>query len=198
MIQILVEIHSRTIFAWSFWKIQSTIVRPIVWRWIFLFFFLRSPHRNFPTTFSFVNFLHYCLGRAWTLNKHLCIHANINLFRCLFTFNIYRGANYNLLKHNCNTFSEDLCQFLCGTSIPKYILDLPQEILSTPIGQTLAPLIGKKYHTRWSWSDSEITLFSWHFQNKSVAALVPTQHFRLNHKPPHADKVQVLKSWILK
>jgi hypothetical protein len=53
----------------------------------------------------------------------------------------FRGACYDLLKHNCNSFSEDLCQFLCGTSIPKYILDLPQEILSSPIGQTLAPLL---------------------------------------------------------
>lgn len=55
----------------------------------------------------------------------------------------FRGANYNLLKHNCNTFSQELCQFLCGVSIPKYILDLPQDILSTPLGQSLAPLIGK-------------------------------------------------------
>lgn len=53
----------------------------------------------------------------------------------------FRGSNYTLLKHNCNNFSEDLCQFLCGTSIPKYILDLPSEVLSTPLGQTLAPLI---------------------------------------------------------
>lgn len=53
-----------------------------------------------------------------------------------------RGSSYSLLKHNCNSFSEDLCQFLCGTSIPKYILDLPQEFLSTPLGQTLGPLIG--------------------------------------------------------
>jgi desumoylating isopeptidase 1 len=52
-----------------------------------------------------------------------------------------RGSKYTLLKHNCNTFSEDLCQFLCGNSIPKYILDLPQEILATPLGQQLAPLI---------------------------------------------------------
>ena len=34
-----------------------------------------------------------------------------------------------------------MCQFLCGANIPKYILDLPSEILSTPLGQTLAPLI---------------------------------------------------------
>lgn len=45
------------------------------------------------------------------------------------------------MRHNCNTFSEELCQFLCGTSIPKFILDLPYDLLSTPIGQTLAPLI---------------------------------------------------------
>ncbi|XP_055699172.1 uncharacterized protein LOC129799373 isoform X2 [Phlebotomus papatasi] len=53
----------------------------------------------------------------------------------------FRGSCYNLLKHNCNTFSNDLCQFLCGISIPKYILDLPQEFLGTPLGQTLGPLI---------------------------------------------------------
>lgn len=53
----------------------------------------------------------------------------------------FRGSKYSLLKHNCNTFSEDLCQFLCGVGIPKYILDLPQEFLSTPLGQTLGPLI---------------------------------------------------------
>ncbi|XP_031617589.1 uncharacterized protein LOC116337292 isoform X2 [Contarinia nasturtii] len=53
----------------------------------------------------------------------------------------FRGASYNLLKHNCNIFSQELCQFLCGNSVPKYILDLPQDILSTPLGQSLAPLI---------------------------------------------------------
>ncbi|XP_055531305.1 uncharacterized protein LOC129722091 [Wyeomyia smithii] len=53
----------------------------------------------------------------------------------------FRGSKYNLKNHNCNTFSEDLCQFLCGIGIPKYILDLPQELLSTQLGQTLLPLI---------------------------------------------------------
>ncbi|GAB0093109.1 uncharacterized protein DMENIID0001_081720 [Sergentomyia squamirostris] len=53
----------------------------------------------------------------------------------------FRGSCYSLLKHNCNTFSNDLCQFLCGISIPKNILDLPQEFLGTPLGQTLGPLI---------------------------------------------------------
>lgn len=67
--------------------------------------------------------------------------ARENIF--FFLFICCRGSCYSLLKHNCNTFSEDLCQFLCGASIPKYILDLPQEFLSTPLGQSLGPLIGK-------------------------------------------------------
>lgn len=55
-------------------------------------------------------------------------------------FFIFRGTSYNLLQHNCNNFSDELAQFLCGKGIPSYILDLPSEILSTPLGQSLAPL----------------------------------------------------------
>lgn len=137
MIQCLVEIHSRTIFASSFRKTKSTMVlyaRLCDYELCCFFCLLRSSQQKIFRR----HFLHLLLG--WRVNKHLCV---INLFWCFVSFNHYRGANYNLLKHNCNTFSEDLCQFLCGTSIPKYILDLPQEILSTPIGQSLAPLIGK-------------------------------------------------------
>ncbi|KMQ95448.1 hypothetical protein RF55_4339 [Lasius niger] len=36
---------------------------------------------------------------------------------------------------------EELSNFLVGKGIPKYILDLPEEILQTPIGQALSPLI---------------------------------------------------------
>lgn len=46
-----------------------------------------------------------------------------------------------MVRHNCNHFSEEVAQFLCGVSIPKYILDLPDVLLSTPLGQTLRPLI---------------------------------------------------------
>ncbi|GJQ72124.1 hypothetical protein Trydic_g3219 [Trypoxylus dichotomus] len=49
----------------------------------------------------------------------------------------YAGHNYKLLTHNCNVFSNDIAQFLCGASIPKHILDLPNEILQT----RLTPLI---------------------------------------------------------
>ncbi|XP_071442307.1 uncharacterized protein [Hetaerina americana] len=53
----------------------------------------------------------------------------------------FSPGTYNLVKNNCNNFSDEVAQFLCGSSIPKYILDLPEELLSTPLGQTLRPLL---------------------------------------------------------
>ncbi|KAL6261941.1 hypothetical protein P5V15_007024 [Pogonomyrmex californicus] len=48
---------------------------------------------------------------------------------------------YSIFKHNCNSFTEEVSNFLVGKDIPKFILDLPGEILQTPIGQALGPLI---------------------------------------------------------
>nr|XP_050844502.1 uncharacterized protein LOC127061535 isoform X2 [Vespula vulgaris]XP_050844503.1 uncharacterized protein LOC127061535 isoform X2 [Vespula vulgaris] len=53
----------------------------------------------------------------------------------------FAPGTYNLFKHNCNTFTEEVSNFLAGKGIPKYILDLPEEILQTPVGQALEPLI---------------------------------------------------------
>ena len=30
----------------------------------------------------------------------------------------YQPEHYSLLKHNCNHFSNDFCQLLCGNAIP--------------------------------------------------------------------------------
>ncbi|KAL1130828.1 hypothetical protein AAG570_012069, partial [Ranatra chinensis] len=51
------------------------------------------------------------------------------------------GESYNLIKHNCNNFSDEVSQFLVGTGIPSYILNLPEEIINTPFGQTFRGLI---------------------------------------------------------
>ncbi|KAF1374174.1 hypothetical protein PFLUV_G00246810 [Perca fluviatilis] len=48
---------------------------------------------------------------------------------------------YNLFEHNCNTFTNEVAQFLTGKTIPSYITDLPSEVLSTPFGQALRPLL---------------------------------------------------------
>ncbi|NWQ61130.1 DESI1 isopeptidase, partial [Neopipo cinnamomea] len=54
---------------------------------------------------------------------------------------MFRGESYNLFEHNCNTFSNEVAQFLTGRKIPSYITDLPSEVLATPFGQALRPLL---------------------------------------------------------
>ncbi|KAJ8387598.1 hypothetical protein AAFF_G00152940 [Aldrovandia affinis] len=53
----------------------------------------------------------------------------------------YRRDRYRLFEHNCNTFSNEVAQFLTGQKIPSYITDLPSEVLSTPFGQVLRPIL---------------------------------------------------------
>ncbi|KAL3679209.1 hypothetical protein R1sor_022165 [Riccia sorocarpa] len=53
----------------------------------------------------------------------------------------YTQATYNVLRHNCNNFSEEVAQFLVGSSIPQYILGLPDEVLNSPFGPMLMPMI---------------------------------------------------------
>lgn len=59
-----------------------------------------------------------------------------------------RGVNdrftpqtYDLFRHNCNNFADEVAKFLLDTGIPRHIIDLPNEVLSTPMGQQLAPMI---------------------------------------------------------
>merc|ERR1719510_1618189 len=53
----------------------------------------------------------------------------------------FRGDRYDLFRHNCNNFSNETAQFLVGRGIPQHIIDLPNEILASPMGQMLAPMI---------------------------------------------------------
>ncbi|RWS25042.1 hypothetical protein B4U80_04571 [Leptotrombidium deliense] len=48
-----------------------------------------------------------------------------------------RPGTYDLFHHNCNNFSNEVATFLVGKGIPKEIVDLPNEVLSTPLGQIL-------------------------------------------------------------
>ncbi|KAL0094869.1 PPPDE putative peptidase domain-containing protein [Phycomyces blakesleeanus] len=54
---------------------------------------------------------------------------------------VFTADKYHLLDFNCNTFSNDLCQFLTGQSIPSHIIDLPKELLQTPFGKSMLPMI---------------------------------------------------------
>ena len=51
---------------------------------------------------------------------------------------IFRPDKYQLFHHNCNTFSNEVAQFLTGKKIPSYITDLPQEVMSTPFGAMIS------------------------------------------------------------
>lgn len=53
----------------------------------------------------------------------------------------YTPETYSLLKHNCNTFSNEVAQYLVGTTIPEYILNLPNEVISSPLAPLMMPLI---------------------------------------------------------
>ena len=46
-----------------------------------------------------------------------------------------------MFHHNCNNFSHETAKFLVGRGIPQHIVDLPGEILATPMGQMLAPML---------------------------------------------------------
>lgn len=53
----------------------------------------------------------------------------------------YTQATYNVLRHNCNNFSEEIAQFLVGSGIPEHILGLPDEVMNSPMGGMLLPMI---------------------------------------------------------
>jgi len=53
----------------------------------------------------------------------------------------YTIETYHLLENNCNNFTQEVCQFLTGGSIPSEILNLPTEALNSPLGGMLRELI---------------------------------------------------------
>ena len=53
----------------------------------------------------------------------------------------FSRESYSLLRHNCNNFSDAMLQFLVGGGVPAHIKELPQEVLSTPLGAILGPAL---------------------------------------------------------
>ncbi|KAL1546672.1 desumoylating isopeptidase 1-like [Salvia divinorum] len=53
----------------------------------------------------------------------------------------YTAETYSLLTHNCNNFSNEVAEFLVGASIPDYILNLPNEVMSSPMAPLILPMI---------------------------------------------------------
>ena len=55
----------------------------------------------------------------------------------------YTMQTYNLLSHNCNNFSDEVLQFLTGSGLPPDIVNLPSEVMDSPLGAMIAPLISQ-------------------------------------------------------
>ena len=53
----------------------------------------------------------------------------------------YTVQTYNLLSHNCNNFSDEVLQFLTGSELPSSIVNLPTEVMDSPLGAMIAPLL---------------------------------------------------------
>ena len=49
--------------------------------------------------------------------------------------------NYDLISHNCNHFSDTALYFLTGNHLPNAILRQHQEILKTPLGRQVRPIL---------------------------------------------------------
>lgn len=61
---------------------------------------------------------------------------------------IYTVEAYDLWKHNCNNFSNDLAMFLLGKGIPDHITNMPQAVLDSPFGQMLLPMLNQQIQAK--------------------------------------------------
>lgn len=54
----------------------------------------------------------------------------------------FSPEKYNLFTNNCNNFSNECATFLTGSGIPSHIVNLPAEVLQTPMGRQLLQMMG--------------------------------------------------------
>jgi desumoylating isopeptidase 1 len=71
----------------------------------------------------------------------------------------YTADTYRLLTHNCNNFSNEVAEFLVGAGIPDYILNLPNEVMSSPMAPLIMPMIQNLEATLRSNTAPETTQF---------------------------------------
>jgi PPPDE putative peptidase domain/EF-hand domain pair len=53
----------------------------------------------------------------------------------------YTPDTYDVIKRNCNHFTNEVSTFLCGSGIPKDIIDMPKQLLSGGIAYLLRPFL---------------------------------------------------------
>jgi hypothetical protein len=53
----------------------------------------------------------------------------------------YTADKYHMIDHNCNNFTDDICEFLTGRPIPKRVFNQAKELIETPAGQIFKPYL---------------------------------------------------------
>ena len=76
------------------------------------------------------------LDFGYTTKTEADLKAYIKSINNQFTMN-----TYNILNHNCNHFTDAALYFLVGKHLPDSILKQYEELLNTPMGQMVRPLL---------------------------------------------------------
>ena len=76
------------------------------------------------------------LDFGYTTKTEADLKAYIKSINNQFTMN-----TYNVLNHNCNHFTDAALYFLVGKHLPDSILKQHEELLNTPMGQMVRPLL---------------------------------------------------------
>lgn len=53
----------------------------------------------------------------------------------------FSATSYDLLRRNCNHFSDEFATFLTGSGIPREIVTLPEEVMNSPFGAAMRPML---------------------------------------------------------
>jgi len=94
----------------------------------------------------------------------------------------FKPGTWDLVNFNSNCFADEVSQFVCGSSLPKYILDLPQELLETPIGPEIRAEAEKVSAKTQGSSGITFGLIG----NRTVGTLAP----RVRENSPEFDELQ--------
>lgn len=82
----------------------------------------------------------------------------------------FTAQTYDLLRNNCNNFSNEVSIFLTGQSIPSYIIDLPRTVFSTPQGAMLRPMFESMQQSIQRESGYSMDPFGGSTANSSISA----------------------------
>ncbi|KAI3323015.1 DUF862-domain-containing protein [Xylariaceae sp. AK1471] len=83
---------------------------------------------------------------------------------------IYTPQAYDLFRHNCNNFSNDLSTFMLGRGIPEHIANMPQAVLDSPFGRMLQPQLTQMVEQRKAQQGSLLGIQNGQQQVNGVAA----------------------------